>query len=283
MDKSEEYSERGLLKPELKKDIYSKYANKCYVCNYSIVPALRVHHIIPREFGGNNNFENFVLLCSNCHTLVHFFSSTKYQNKEIKKYIEPQLNEDAINRLKELTIKAQNARQKIMENGNLWVASKPYTVNEAVEIMSVRNKLDDIESNLLSQVIKKVLQNMPSTVCGACSFRLLKDGKYLSVNLDNYLLFRTPGYGDFAEKPQFDCLMTFPKDKVPDKLKPIENRDVWLFSHLDCVNVGLSFSEALKLDEADWSLFKDACQMAQSARKTRTWISNIDINTLKLS
>lgn len=223
---------------------------------------------------------NFVLLCSNCHTLTHFYSSSRFQNKEIGSYLKAELENDAINRLHDLTLKVHDARMEIKENGNLWVVSKPYTIKETIDKISIRNKFDDNQRCLLSEVIDVVLKKMPSVILNECSFRLLKEGRYLSINLMNYLLFRTPAYGDFAEKPQFECFLTFPKDQIPYNLKPIESRDLFFFKHFDCVNIGLSYVEALKLNENDWNLFEDACRMAQNARKTRNWVSNVTINSI---
>ncbi len=279
MEKAEEYAARGLLKPELKKLIYSKYADKCYVCDYTIKAALRVHHIIPREFGGKDDIDNFVLLCSNCHTLTHYYSSQRYQNKEIKNVLKAQLKEDAIKRLEGLILKVQNARRAIAENGNVWTAREPYTIDKAIEVISRKNKFEQSQRNQLSQVIGIVLHKIPTEIRGKCSYRLLKEGKYLSINLMNYLLFRTPAYGDFAESPKFDCYLTFPKEKIPDELKPIEKRDVFLFEHFDCVNIGLSYDETLDLDSTDWSFFQNACRMAQIARRSREWISNVTLSS----
>lgn len=279
MDKAEEFTARGFLNPEVKRLIYSKYANKCYICDYPIKAALRVHHIIPREFGGKNDIDNFVLLCSNCHTLTHFYSSRRFQNKGIKNVLSIQLQDDAIKRIEELILKVQNERIKIAKNGNLWVARKPYTIDETIEMISRKNKFDQKQKNQLSQVISTILHWLPYEIRGKCSYRLLKGGKYLSINLMNYLLFRTPSYGDFAERPQFDCCLIFPKDKVPDKLKPIENREAFPFARFNCINIGLSYNEILNLDSTDWSLFQNACQTAQSATKSRDWISNITLNS----
>jgi 5-methylcytosine-specific restriction endonuclease McrA len=33
--------------------------------------ALQIHHIIPREDGGDDSADNLILLCSNCHGLYH--------------------------------------------------------------------------------------------------------------------------------------------------------------------------------------------------------------------
>lgn len=43
--------------------------NICAVCSYSNVDALEVHHIDKNR--ENNSLSNLLVLCANCHTLVH--------------------------------------------------------------------------------------------------------------------------------------------------------------------------------------------------------------------
>ncbi|MCX8170453.1 MAG: HNH endonuclease [Candidatus Bathyarchaeota archaeon] len=273
---------REIIKNALKKEIFNKYGSKCYVCGYSLKPALRAHHTIPTNLGGKDHIDNFVLLCSNCHTLVHFYSSKRYWNKEIKHYLTSEYTEDKIEKLKELISRIQKIKKEVEENKNLWIkkdtiTERPYTLEEAINIVSRRNKFTDDKKKLLSRVLISVLENIPQPIFKKCSFRLLRNGKYISINLMNHLLFRTPAYGDYGEPPKFDCYLTFPKDKIPSNLKPIEERDVFYFRYFNCVNLGLSYAEVLEFTSNEWNLFKEACEMAHNVRKTRSWISNIDV------
>ena len=43
--------------------------NKCAICSYDNVDALEVHHIDKNR--ENNSLSNLLVLCANCHTLVH--------------------------------------------------------------------------------------------------------------------------------------------------------------------------------------------------------------------
>jgi hypothetical protein len=269
---------RRIIEPSLKKQIFAKYNNKCYVCEYSINSALRVHHIIPIHLGGKENIDNAVLLCSNCHTLVHFYSSKRYRNKEINTYLNSELTDKEIVRLKKLVEKIQNVRKVVEENRNVWVTRKPYTLEETIDLISRKNKFTEHQKNLLTKIVRLVLENIPDQIAQKCSYRLLKNGKYMSINLMNYLLFRTPAYGDFGEKPEFDCYFIFPKNKIPSKLEHVEKRDVFNFKYIDCINIGLSYTEVLKFSNTEWNLFKEACEMLTNAKKTRDWISNIYID-----
>ena len=43
----------------------------CAACRFGFTPILHSHHIRPRSDGGHNHASNRVLLCPNCHALVH--------------------------------------------------------------------------------------------------------------------------------------------------------------------------------------------------------------------
>ena len=65
------------------KKLIDAYYHKCAICNWSIpswkpfykkhepMNGLQYHHIIPVSEGGNNNSENIILLCPNCHKMAH--------------------------------------------------------------------------------------------------------------------------------------------------------------------------------------------------------------------
>ena len=269
---------RRIIEPSLRKQTFSKYNNKCYVCGYCIKPSLRVHHIIPVNLGGKSDIDNFVLLCSNCHALVHFYSSKRYMGKEIRHYLNPELTDEEIENLKSLVKEIQNIKKEIENKKNLRIIKMLYTLDDSITVISQINKFTDHQKKLLSETLTLVLENIPESIAKKCSYRLLKNGKYMSINLMNYLLFRTPAYGDFGERPEFDCYFTFPKDKIPFNLKPVKMRNVFNFRYVDCINLGISYTELLKFTNEEWNLFKEACEIIKDARKTRNWISNIDIN-----
>lgn len=271
---------REIIKSSLKKEIFAKYGNKCYICGYFLKPALRAHHIIPVNLGGKDDIDNFVLLCSNCHTLIHFYSSKRYRNNEIRHYLNPEFTEEAIEKLKGLVEKVQNIKREIENNKNLWITKRPYTLDEVINMVSHKNKFTDYQRKLLLEAFKIVLNNLPKSIVQKCSYRLLKNGKYISINLMNYLLFRTPAYGDFGEKPKYDCYIIFPNNISKVKfVRDVKSRIAFNFKYFTCVNLGLSYSEVLKFTDIEWNLFRDACEIAHNARKTRNWISNVDITT----
>jgi predicted HNH restriction endonuclease len=67
-----EFSEKEKLKNREraranKEKIIEAFGGKCSYCSYSIKIALQIHHIDGNN--SNNNLENLILLCANCHCL----------------------------------------------------------------------------------------------------------------------------------------------------------------------------------------------------------------------
>lgn len=51
---------------------------ECEVCGFSYKPILQIHHIVPISEFGNNQPENVICVCPNCHkTLHHLYSQLK--------------------------------------------------------------------------------------------------------------------------------------------------------------------------------------------------------------
>lgn len=51
--------------------IIEAMGNKCGVCGMECKGILVIHHILPLQQGGNNDKENLVVVCPNCHALLH--------------------------------------------------------------------------------------------------------------------------------------------------------------------------------------------------------------------
>ena len=51
---------------------------KCEICGMSYKPILQIHHILPVSNWGNNDSDNVICVCPNCHkTLHHIYQSFK--------------------------------------------------------------------------------------------------------------------------------------------------------------------------------------------------------------
>lgn len=49
----------------------AKRGSQCAVCGFAVASVLHLHHRVPVSKGGTNRIDNVVLLCPNCHALVH--------------------------------------------------------------------------------------------------------------------------------------------------------------------------------------------------------------------
>lgn len=50
----------------------------CKICNS--IKSLEIHRIKPREFGGNYELKNIIVVCRPCHIQIHrFINQTRYQ------------------------------------------------------------------------------------------------------------------------------------------------------------------------------------------------------------
>lgn len=66
----------------LKQDIYKRDGHNCKLCLSLINDKEReVHHIIPVSENGGDDLVNLILLCNNCHTIVHKEGTSKYYGK----------------------------------------------------------------------------------------------------------------------------------------------------------------------------------------------------------
>lgn len=45
--------------------------NHCQMCGFDFAEILQIHHVVPIKDGGNNNTDNVVVVCPNCHKTLH--------------------------------------------------------------------------------------------------------------------------------------------------------------------------------------------------------------------
>jgi hypothetical protein len=75
-----------MTRPMFKQSILIRDNNKCVICNDYMF--LRVHHILPKRFGGTDDPNNLITLCAACHYAVEKCKhgpSVRYRLKDIGK------------------------------------------------------------------------------------------------------------------------------------------------------------------------------------------------------
>lgn len=70
---SEECKKRKNLSEQKRELIKSKGC--CEICGHTFKPILQIHHIEPLSTGGNDEEENLLILCPNCHKIIHSIDS----------------------------------------------------------------------------------------------------------------------------------------------------------------------------------------------------------------
>lgn len=76
----------GRIKPEDKYNILEQRQFSCEKCGYSEHPEiLHIHHIISTFDGGTNDCLNLLVLCPNCHSIIHYGDDTINKHNMKKK------------------------------------------------------------------------------------------------------------------------------------------------------------------------------------------------------
>jgi hypothetical protein len=272
---------RKLIDRDLKNKVFLKFTNKCYVCGFSIKEALRVHHKMQVSYGGKDIINNLILLCSNCHSIIHFCSSNRFKADNIKDYLCKEYSDESIAKILKIAGDFKKIKDKIKSSNNLWTSEndltyEAYSLDSAIKIISEKNKFLISNTIKFEKVINLIINNIPDKIKSNCSYRLIKGGKYISINIMNYLIFRSPGYPDMGGKPSYDCFIIFPDDILSLK-DYYKSNLVFEFKNFECVMLGLSFDDIINLSDKLWKLFKEGCIMAFKAIKSKSWVSNIKI------
>jgi len=72
---------------ELKHHFCRKFKNTCQACRKRFGKiTLSLHHIIPVELGGLNDYDNLILLCKHCHNIIDL-NINKYKCRSDIEYI----------------------------------------------------------------------------------------------------------------------------------------------------------------------------------------------------
>ena len=260
--------------PDLNGRVAKRFRNRCAVCDFSLAPALAIHHRIPVEFGGTNSARNLIDVCSNCHRLIHYFGADIRRLNAAHKALEVEYSPSAVGRLRRLAKAVQVARLRITRNKNIVPGSPALDV--ALEEVVERNGLSEKRAQLLARVVALVTSKIPRLARPLLSYRIPHRGKYFAINCTNYLLFRAPSYSDGGVRQHWDLFLILPGRTRKLSSQTIRDRDVvYAFDRFDCVIVGLSFENILAFNASDWREFRTACIKTARAVPSRGWSSNV--------
>lgn len=79
----QELGKRKILDPVIRRSVESRAGGACECCGYGkgvpdLMGAFQVHHIVAVQYGGSDSKLNLILLCHNCHKLVHDYESARF-------------------------------------------------------------------------------------------------------------------------------------------------------------------------------------------------------------
>lgn len=83
----QELGNRTILDPVLRRSVESRDGGYCQCCGFGkgepdFMGAFNVHHMVAVQYGGTDRQSNLILLCNNCHTLVHDYESGRFLPEE---------------------------------------------------------------------------------------------------------------------------------------------------------------------------------------------------------
>lgn len=80
---TQEVGNRKVLDPVLRRSIENRDSGFCQCCGYGkgepdLMGVFNVHHMVAVQYGGSDNKDNLILVCNNCHTLVHDYERGRF-------------------------------------------------------------------------------------------------------------------------------------------------------------------------------------------------------------
>jgi hypothetical protein len=150
---------------------------------------------------------------------------------------------------------------------------------DAVQRIADRNGYEGSERRDMIRSLGLLLRETPRHVLDQSSVRHLGDGRYLSVNAGNHLLFRVPAYTDGGERQDADSFVIWPLAAPVSGLlsKARRHAQAFRFRLFPAENLVLSFGQILGLDSSDWRQYASACEEALACRRTRSWPTNVEL------
>lgn len=267
--------------------VFARDGGKCVICGLDLPWALAAHHKVPRELGGVDTASNLTTLCANCHRTVHWLMAGERLDGPEGERARAHLSKAGFDVLRELVETARAHKLRTKEAGHRWVVRPntrdPISLDEALSAIERRNHLDPKFAAQQRSILGRVVSELGPNVLNQCAVRLVQNGRFLSINAGNILVFRVPGFPDGAKEPQGDFLLLWPRSRRLSSLSVSEWRKIakWKgFASLPhAFDLDISLQEALAMTSADWGKFREVCSEAVAVGGTRRWLSNVSVSS----
>jgi hypothetical protein len=73
-ERKKQRSRNSARNRSVRAEVMARASQACEICRFNFYSSLVVHHIIPVAAGGSARPANLIVLCPNCHSLVHHYS-----------------------------------------------------------------------------------------------------------------------------------------------------------------------------------------------------------------
>lgn len=246
---------------------------RCRTCGIAIRQVLTIHHVIPVELGGRDALDNLTTLCAICHRIVHWLS-TGDRSVEAHGY---GLGPSASARRGLLALARRIRRRRLRVVGRDLVLSTSVPLATAMSAVITRNGLDKVEAAAMNRCFRRALRAMAPADRRACSVRLVRGARFMSVNANNHLVIRAPAWSDAGYRIDGDILLVWPQASRPSIMSParFRRKQSMRFKLIPHVTLSLTWDECAELSSRDWRVFRQACHDALTLARTRRWTSNV--------
>jgi hypothetical protein len=111
----------------------------------------------------------------------------------------------------------------------------------------------------------------------ACSIRVVRDARFLSVNANNYLAVRVPAWSDEGYRENADIVLIWPQSIRPSILSQsaFRREASGRFRLIPYFNLRLTWDECLALTKDDWRTFRKAVHDGLTLVRTGRRVSNV--------
>lgn len=228
---------------------------------------------MPLELGGQDALSNLLVLCANCHRSVHWLATGDRSEHAHAYGLGP--NAAARRRIVQLARRIRKQRQRVIGADRQLATSVPLAT--ALDAVVSRNGFGIEEARLLKGCFKRAWRAINSTDRKACSVRLVKGARFVSVNANNHLAVRVPDWTDDGRREEADILLIWPQTTRPSIMSPQKFRreSSWRFKLIPYFNLALTWVECLALTPRDWLVFKDAVHAGLTMARTSRRVSNV--------
>ena len=248
---------------------------RCQACGIAERPVLAVHHIVPTSLGGRDVLSNLTTLCANCHRIVHWLSAGD-RSVDGHAYGLGSPGRASM-RLLALARRIRRRRHRVVGPDHVLTTSVP--LHTAMAAVIRRNGLDKDEAGLFRRCFSRAVRAIAPNDRQACSVRLVRGARFISVNANNHLALRAPAWDDARQRIEGNIILIWPQNTKPSILSATRFRreSRGRFRLIPHFNLSLTWDECRALSAEDWRVYRQACHDALTLVRTGRRTSNVHI------